>query len=71
MRRAATTGPNEALGWLSYGMGTLAPEGVVQYSAGVGNPVHNGHRMVIDDKERKANGRQSLSPITERWLSGR
>jgi integrase len=45
----------QALGKLSYGKGTLAPEHVVVYPADGRNPVQNGHRMVTDTQERKAN----------------
>ncbi len=44
----------QALGRLSYGQGALAPEQVVQYPAGGGNPVPNGHKSVTGTEGRKA-----------------
>jgi hypothetical protein len=45
----------QALGRVSYGKGTLAPEHVVSYPAGEGKPVQDGHRLVTGEETRKAN----------------
>jgi len=34
--------------------GTLALAPIVEYSAGSGNPVSNGHPLVIEEQEKKA-----------------
>jgi hypothetical protein len=44
----------QALGRLSYGSGTLAPDHLVEYPGGKGNLVRNGHQMVTRVEERKA-----------------
>lgn len=43
----------QALGKLTYGQGTLAPDHIVEYPAESGNAVQNGHQPVTDTEKRK------------------
>lgn len=50
-----------ALGKLSYGQGSLAPEHIVEYPAGSRKSVRDSHPLVTEENQKKAEGRKCLS----------